>query len=188
MNFEALENCLNSDYWDQNGLDACLGAGPEGSRQHDDDLQTPPLSVSSECGHPHPEISDLEVHYVPGHLIEVVNALPPAPFSRPLAPILVSGYVSNNLLDVYDGMYVIDGLIFQMEGGKSSSILPPPLGVSPHYSTAGAPPPSQGDSNRAQAAVGQTGSTVLPQPMVKAPVGPSSAPQSEFSGPVNQLY
>nr|CAD7413775.1 unnamed protein product [Timema cristinae] len=74
-----------------------------------------------------------------------------------------------------------------MEGGNNGSILPPPAAVSPHHPTAGAPPPSKGDGVCAQAVVRQMGFKVLPQPVVAATVGPYSAPQSGFCGPVNQV-
>nr|CAD7449407.1 unnamed protein product [Timema bartmani] len=94
---------------------------------YDAELQTPPLSATSEWVRPHhpapagdvpvcvwappPESTDLEVHSVSGHLIEAVNTLPSAAFSSLPAPVLVSGDASNNLPDVCDRLDVIDRLI-----------------------------------------------------------------------------
>nr|CAD7411792.1 unnamed protein product [Timema poppensis] len=74
-----------------------------------------------------------------------------------------------------------------MEAGNGGTVLPPPPADSLHLHTAGVPPQRKGDGARYQAIVVQTGSVVLPKPVVVATAGWSSAPKSGYSGPVNPV-
>nr|CAD7434821.1 unnamed protein product [Timema monikensis] len=58
--------------------------------------------------------------------------------------------------------------------------------ANPSHHTAGAPPPSLGDGSRVPAVVRETGIVVVPQPVEPNTAGPSSAPQSGLSDPVNK--
>nr|CAD7573541.1 unnamed protein product [Timema californicum] len=73
-----------------------------------------------------------------------------------------------------------------MEEENGRTIPPLPMAENLPHHTAGAPPQSQGHGARAQTVVWQTGITASLQGADIVGAGPSSAPQSGFSCPVNQ--